>query len=57
MYIMPPETISTAYLKNPIISGKYIATSQIVEVMTLILPECHVNGVPHKAIQSVILFC
>jgi hypothetical protein len=38
-YIIPPETISTAYLIIPLVNGINTTASQIVEVITLILLE------------------
>jgi hypothetical protein len=39
VYIMPPEAISTAYLRKPFSCSTNTTASQIVEVMPLILLE------------------
>jgi hypothetical protein len=39
MYIIPPETTSPAYLRNPVNNSINTTASEIVEVIPLILPE------------------
>jgi hypothetical protein len=39
VYIMPPEDVSGAYLRNPSITSTNTTASQIAEVITLILLE------------------